>query len=130
MAQLGELERSIMDALWASENPLSATELQETLEELARDTSGKQLAVTTVLTVLSRLEHKGLVVRDRTVRPHLYRASSSQADHTAELMHEILGSSTDRSEVLARFLGQVSPEEAAALRGLLDQPTRDSGHSA
>ncbi|RUQ97166.1 BlaI/MecI/CopY family transcriptional regulator [Labedella endophytica] len=129
MAQLGELERSIMDALWASENPLSATELQEYLEERARETSGKQLAVTTVLTVLSRLEHKSLVVRDRTVRPHLYRASSSQADHTAELMHEILGSSTDRGEVLARFLGSVSPEEAAALRGLLDQ-TRDSGRSA
>jgi predicted transcriptional regulator len=130
MAQLGELERSIMDALWASENSLSATELQEALDERARDSGGKQLAVTTVLTVLSRLEHKGLVVRDRTVRPHLYRASSSHADHTADLMHEILGSSTDRSEVLARFLGQVSPEEAAALRGLLDQPSHNRGRSA
>lgn len=129
MAQLGELERSIMDALWASETPLSATELQEALESGSDGASGRQLAVTTVLTVLSRLEHKGHVVRDRSVRPHLYRASSSHADHTAELMHEILGASSDRSEVLARFLGHVSPEEAATLRGLLDAP-RDAGTSA
>lgn len=125
MAQLGDLERSIMDALWASENPVSATELQETLESGPGASSGKHLAVTTVLTVLSRLEHKGLVVRDRSVRPHLYRSSSSHADHTAELMHEILGASTDRGEVLARFLGQVSREEAATLRSLLDSPADD-----
>ncbi len=130
MAQLGDLERSIMDALWASDAPLSATELQDALETGGRDGAGKQLAVTTVLTVLSRLEHKGLVMRDRSVRPHLYRAASTHADHTAELMHEILGSSTDRREVLARFLGQVSPEEAATLRGLLDTPPRDPGLSA
>jgi predicted transcriptional regulator len=130
MAQLGDLERSIMDALWASDGPLSATDLQDSLENGSTASSGKQLAVTTVLTVLSRLEHKGLVVRDRTVRPHLYRAASTHAEHTAELMHEILGNSTDRREVLARFLGQVSPEEAAALRGLLDPSNRDSGLSA
>lgn len=130
MAQLGDLERSIMDALWASDAPLTANELQESLETGSAGVSGKQLAVTTVLTVLSRLEHKGLVMRDRSVRPHLYRASSSHADHTAELMHEILGASSDRSEVLARFLGQVSPEEAATLRGLLDSPPRDSDLSA
>jgi hypothetical protein len=37
----------------------------------------------------------------------------------AELMHEVLGAAPDREAVLARFVGQVGPEEAAALRRLL-----------
>ena len=79
----------------------------------------KELAVTTVLTVLSRLEKKGLVERERGTRPHRYQAVSSRADHTAELMHEVLGSAPDREAVLARFIGSVSEGEAETLRKLL-----------
>ena len=75
--------------------------------------------MTTVLTVLSRLEKKGLVERERDIRPHRYRAVTSRADHTAELMLEVLGSAPDREAVLARFIGTVSDGEAATLRKLL-----------
>jgi predicted transcriptional regulator len=75
--------------------------------------------VTTVLTVLSRLEKKGLVERERATRPHRYRAVTSRADHTAELMLEVLGSAPDREAVLARFIGTVSEGEAETLRKLL-----------
>ena len=77
------------------------------------------MAVTTVLTVLSRMEKKDLVERERGTRPHRYQAVSSRADHTAELMHEVLGSAPDREAVLARFIGSVSESEAAALRKML-----------
>jgi predicted transcriptional regulator len=80
---------------------------------------GKDLAVTTVLTVLSRLEKKGLVERERGTRPHRYQAVSSREDHTAELMHEVLGSAPDREAVLARFIGSVTESEAETLRKLL-----------
>jgi predicted transcriptional regulator len=69
--------------------------------------------------VLSRLEKKGLVERERSIRPHRYRAVTSRADHTAELMLEVLGSAPDREAVLARFIGTVSEGEAATLRKLL-----------
>jgi predicted transcriptional regulator len=72
------------------------------------------------MTVLSRLEGKGFVVRDRESRPHLYRAAMSREDHVAELMHEVLGSASDRDAVLARFVGQVTPHDAERLRKLLD----------
>lgn len=124
MASLGELERAVMDLLWAGQEAATANTLRD---QLARTSAaqggsgheGKELAVTTVLTVLSRLEKKGLVERERGTRPHRYQAVSSRADHTAELMHEVLGSAPDREAVLARFIGSVSEGEAETLRKLL-----------
>ena len=124
MASLGELERAVMELLWAGQEAATANTLRD---QLARTSAaqggsgheGKELAVTTVLTVLSRLEKKGLVERERGTRPHRYQAVSSRADHTAELMHEVLGSAPDREAVLARFIGSVSEGEAETLRKLL-----------
>jgi predicted transcriptional regulator len=124
MATLGELERAVMDLLWEHPAAMSANTLRDLLSQ--RPASGnkdgadsKELAVTTVLTVLSRLEKKGLVERERDIRPHRYRAVTRRADHTAELMLEVLGSAPDREAVLARFIGTVSDGEAATLRKLL-----------
>jgi predicted transcriptional regulator len=122
MATLGELERATMDVLWDAHEPLSAGDLREALSRAGgtgAGGTGKELAVTTVLTVLSRLENKGFVTRDRESRPHVYRAATSRAEHMAELMHEVLGSAPDRDAVLARFVGQVSASEAEQLRKLL-----------
>jgi predicted transcriptional regulator len=105
-----------MEALWSSPDALSAYDIQDTLARA----SAKPLAATTVLTVLSRLEKKGFVQRERSERPHRYAAIASREDHMAELMHEVLGGADDRAAVLARFVGQVSPAEAEALRRLLN----------
>ena len=117
MATLGDLERSIMELLWATDDTLSAYDIQETLAH----GGARTLAATTVLTVLSRLENKGFVDRERSTRPHRYRAAASREEHMADLMHEVLGGATNRTAVLERFVGQVSPEDAAALRRLLDR---------
>lgn len=108
-----------MDVLWDTDTEFTATELRDALAE--RTSEGRELAVTTILTVLSRLEHKHFVTRDRGRRPHLYRAATSRAAHMAELMHQVLGSAPDREEVLARFVGRVRPGEADVLRRMLDQ---------
>ncbi|WP_394771070.1 BlaI/MecI/CopY family transcriptional regulator [Lacisediminihabitans sp.] len=119
MATLGELERSVMDLLWDSETPMTSGEMRDGLAASGATGAAKDLAVTTVLTVLSRLEAKGFVTRERDSRPHLYRASMSRANHMAELMHEVLGAAPDREAVLARFVGQVTPSEAETLRRIL-----------
>ena len=107
-----------MDALWNSDAPSTANELRD---ELARSRAeGKTPALTTVLTVLSRLEHKGFVDRNRDERPHLYFARLSRAGHVADLMHDVLESSSDRAEALAYFVGSVNESEAQTLRRLLD----------
>lgn len=117
MATLGELEKSVMDLLWAADETLSAYDIQAALA--GQTLSGKTLAATTVLTVLSRLEAKGFVERERAIRPHRYRAVASREDHMADLMHEVLGGASNRTAVLERFIGQVGAEDAAALRRLL-----------
>lgn len=116
MATLGELERAVMDALWDADGARSAYDVQHTLES-----RGRTLAVTTLLTVLSRLEKKGFVASDRSARPHRYTAIASRADHVAELMHSVLGDASDRTAVLERFVGGVSAEDAAILRQLLER---------
>ncbi|TDW31517.1 BlaI/MecI/CopY family transcriptional regulator [Cryobacterium psychrophilum] len=127
MGSLGVLERLIMDVLWDTEQPLAATELRDRLVDPTRSaTSSKPLAATTVLTILSRLETKGFVTRDRSIRPHLYTCVTTRAEHTAQLMHQVLGSVPDRTEALARFIGNVTQEEAATLRELLGTVTTPS----
>jgi len=101
-----------MELLWAEDVTLSAYDLQDALPD-------RKLASTTVLTVLSRLEKKGFVARDRASRPHRYRAAATRETHMADLMHEVLGAASDRTAVLERFVGQVTPEEAETLRKLL-----------
>ena len=99
-----------MECLWSAEGPVAAAAL--------RDELGGDLALTTVHTVLSRLEHKGFVVHDGG-RPRRFSPKASREEHAAELMHEVLGRSGDRQAVLARFVGSVDPEEARMLRELL-----------
>lgn len=121
MATLGDLERAVMDLLWEHPEAITANTLRDLLSQRPSgdEPDSRPLAVTTVLTVLSRLEKKGLVERERSSRPHRYRSVTSRADHTAELMLEVLGSAPDREAVLARFIGTVSDGEAATLRKLL-----------
>jgi predicted transcriptional regulator len=122
MAGLGELERSVMEQLWRSDTPLTANDVRDRL--IDPGTPSRAPATTTVLTVLSRLERKGFVARARETRPHRYHALLTRAEHTAELMHEVLASSSDRDAALARFVGSVSAGEANTLRRLLDELVR------
>ena len=62
---LGDLERAVMDALWNSSAPQTVRQVHESLNR------SRNLAYTTVMTVLQRLAKKNLVVqhRDRVDRP-------------------------------------------------------------
>jgi predicted transcriptional regulator len=111
VASLGDLERVVMERLWSADGPVAATELRDALAD-------RGLALTTVHTVLTRLEQKGFVVHDDG-RPRRFTPRASRAEHAAELMHEVLGQAGDRQAVLARFVGAVDPEEARLLRELL-----------
>jgi predicted transcriptional regulator len=111
-----------MEQLWMSDTALTANEIRDRLAEPG--VPSRAPATTTVLTVLSRLERKGFVARARETRPHRYHALLTRAEHTAELMHEVLSSSSDRDAALARFVGTVSAGEANTLRKLLDELVR------
>jgi predicted transcriptional regulator len=120
MAGSGQLERAVLQVLWEASAPASARDVLAALTQ--RDPGQRELAVTTVLTVLDRLGRKGLVRRERHGRAHLYQAAVSREDYVAELMVEALGQAPDRGAALARFLGSVTPADTDHLRRALRDP--------
>lgn len=88
--------------------------------QVAERLADRGLAYTTWLTVLTRLERKGLLRRDRRGRAHTYTAVASREDHIAVLMRQALGEADDREAALQHFARSVSPAEAQALRRALE----------
>jgi predicted transcriptional regulator len=100
-----------MDELWGTMG--QARTVREVSEHLPSH------AYTTILTVLDRLEHKGLVHRQRDERAHRYSAVATREEFTVSLMREALVLSSDRDAALIRFAETTSPEEATILRHAL-----------
>ncbi|MGY4925710.1 BlaI/MecI/CopY family transcriptional regulator [Streptomyces sp. 900105755] len=112
----GELESDVLAALWAAGGPLTAREVREQLPG--------DLAYTTVLTILSRLHDKGMLVRRREGRGYAYEPARDEASHTAQRMHSLLTGGSDRQAVLARFVSELSAQDEHLLQQLL------AGHDA
>jgi len=111
--RLGELERAIMDVLWETSEPLTVRQVSGQLTE-------RDLAHTTVMTVLDRLAKKDFARRERDGRAWRYRAAESREAYVTELMLNALDQTGDRQAALARFVRSVSGAEARALRRALE----------
>ncbi|MER5917080.1 BlaI/MecI/CopY family transcriptional regulator [Streptomyces sp. NPDC001982] len=107
----GELESDVLAALWAADGPTTARQVQERLPG--------DLAYTTVLTILSRLYDKGVLVRHREGRGYAYEPARDEASHTAHRMHSLLEGGSDREAVLARFVSELSARDEQMLHQLL-----------
>lgn len=124
MARLGELERSVMNVLWDASAPCTVREVMDALGALGH---GRDLAYTTVMTVLDRLGGKQMVQRERDGRAFRYSPALSRDAATAELLNAALDEAgSDRTSALVHFARTVDPAEARALRAALDQITGDS----
>jgi predicted transcriptional regulator len=106
--RLGELERAIMEVLWDTSEPLTVREVSTGLPE-------RNLAHTTVMTVLDRLAKKGFVRRNRDGRAWRYRPADTRESYVAELMLTALDQTGDRSAALAAFAQSVTGDEAEVL---------------
>ena len=112
--QRGELETSVLAVLWASEVPLSASEIRSGFDEPVP-------AATTVITVLERLRAKGLVERGKPASgSYVYKTTANHNEHIAESMATALAQSSDRTMALMNFTGQLSNEDKDILRRMLD----------
>lgn len=117
MGRLGDLERAVMDALWARASPVSVRAIHE-------DLADRGLAYTTVMTVLTRLADKGFVTRERDGRAWLYAAAAGREEYVAELMLDALGETGDRAAALTRFARAVTSEDVELLRKALPKKPR------
>ncbi|MFG2845259.1 BlaI/MecI/CopY family transcriptional regulator [Kitasatospora sp. NPDC048296] len=130
--QLGELENAIMTRVWRWNRPVTVREVLLDLQ------SEREIAYTTVMTVLDKLHRKGWLRRERAGRAYRYEPVSSREAYTAALMNDAWATSDNPAAALVHFFGLMSPEQREALRDALrvaapfpsDPPTGDSAQDA
>ena len=113
---LGDLERSVMDHLWGTDQPQTVRQVHEAL------CTRRELAYTTVMTVLQRLARKNLVEQLRDDRAHRYAPIQGRDELVAGLMVDALDQAADtgdRQAALVHFVERVGTDEAEALRRAL-----------
>ena len=117
-ANLGDLERRVMEILWKSEG---------------REVSGREVAdqlptyaYTTVATILDRLGRKEMLTRRMVGRKIHFAAVGNKGSHTAVLMHAALHQDEDPESALLRFAESLSGPEASILRRALNRLDRTS----
>jgi len=113
-----EAELAILQVLW-TEGPLSVRDITRVINET------KETGYTTVLKLLQIMTEKGLVTRDESVRPQIYRTKYSQ-QHTqrrllGELMERAFGGSVKALVLQALAEKRSSPEDLKAMEELLDR---------
>jgi predicted transcriptional regulator len=116
VARLGELEQAVMECLWSAPEPQTVRQVHEALSE------HRDLAYTTVMTVLQRLAKKHLVVQHRDDRAHRYAPMHGRDELVAGLMVDALDQASDtgsRQAALVHFVERVGADEAKALRRAL-----------
>lgn len=119
--RLGELERAVMEHLWAqAEAGAGPVTVREVHDHVGAE---RELAYTTLMTVLDRLAKKGMVERERDGRAWRYAPVGSREQLTARALRDTLGGleSPDRRAAMLHFLDEASPEEVDDLRAALAQ---------
>jgi BlaI family transcriptional regulator, penicillinase repressor len=112
----GELE--ILGVLW-EHGPRSVREILHILNET------KTTGYTTVLKLLQIMTEKGLVNRDETQRPQIYRARYAREHTQRQLLHDLVqrafGGSVKVLVLQALASRKSSPEELEEIEKLLDR---------
>ena len=118
---LGHLEHDILDALWKRGEASG----RQVFEEVSRD-----IAITTVLTVLERLVSKGLVEKIRGKEANLFRSVYTKEELAKKLSDEIfrsiLGlSAPAASAAFVNMLADIKPIELDRLASLIESKKRE-----
>lgn len=117
--RLGDLQHDVMEALWADRDWLTP---REVAGRLSRD-----LAYTTIMTVLSRLAEQSILDRRRRGRAFEYRAKLTQDEFYADRLTNVLDDSKSTELALARFVAQLTPAQRSELAELLRDPDDEGG---
>jgi predicted transcriptional regulator len=117
-SQPTEVELQILRILW-DESPVTARQIHNQLAEL-RDTN-----YSTTVKMLSVMLDKGLVRRDDSVRPQVFRPAATQKRTQQGMLKELINKVYDGSvgSLVLQALAsrKASPEELAEIRSLLDE---------
>jgi predicted transcriptional regulator len=120
--RLGDLERVVMEHLWDAANDAGDAFPGATVREvLDRFQGEREIAYTTVMTVLDRLAKKDLVTRERDGRAWRYRPADTREALTAQTMRRTLVDMdvADRRTALLHFLDGATSDEIEDLKAAL-----------
>lgn len=120
--KLGDRELDIMQALWTL-GEATVGEVQQQLHE-----SGIELAYTTILTMLGRLETKGMVARNDSARAHRYRPLVKEPSAVRSAIKKLAERFfNDSVEALAARLveQELSPEQLRRVQAIIDENSRE-----
>ena len=116
--RLPDAELEVMQAIWACTPPVARADIQE----LLKDTH--PMALTTLLTVLTRLSEKGFLRIEKVGRSARYIPLISQRDYLAQqsnrFLHKLCGGNLSTCASALCDSG-LSKEEVAQLRDLLER---------
>jgi predicted transcriptional regulator len=118
IVQPTKLELTILRVLWTA-GPRSVREIQAILNDT------KATGYTTVLKMLQIMTEKGLVDRDESVRPQIYRARSTQEQTQRQLLRDLIqrvyGGSVKSLVMHAVGTRKTTPKDLDAIEKLLDR---------
>ncbi len=119
---LTRLQLAVMQVLWRCDGA-STTEIHRALQ------ARRKLALTTVATLLSRLEKKGLVERSLAERPYVYRARVREQEVRSTLVGEVMEGlfRDDVAAMVSHLLGnvEVTPEDLERVKALIAAKERE-----
>lgn len=120
--QLTDLQIAILRVLWAR-GSATAAELTEALRP------ERGLALSTVATLLSRLEKRGVVRHEARARQYVYEATVAEADVRRSMVSELTERlfDGDVAALMSHLLAarDVSPDDLSRVRALIDAHTPD-----
>lgn len=120
--QLTELQVAIMRLLW-ERGQATVAEICDALK------AERGLALTTVATLLSRLEKRGIVTHETRARQFIYRAAVTESEVRTSMIGELAERlfDGDVAEVMSHLLTgrDVSPGDLARMKQLLNQHTQE-----
>jgi BlaI family transcriptional regulator, penicillinase repressor len=116
---LHKLEAEIMDAVWSAGDEMTVRQVMDELN--AR--SSPDRAYTTFMTVMTRLDEKGLLTRRRQGKTDVYRALLSREEYAAARAEAEVGALVDQfGDValthFARRMAALDPERRRELQRL------------
>jgi len=119
---LTEVELEVMNAIWR----LGECTIKEVQAELARE---RELAYTTVATVMKVLEQKHVIASRKKERVHDYRPLVAKADYEKLSLQHLANNLFDGSpgSMIMRLLGdeRLAPEELKKIRASLAERLGD-----
>lgn len=122
--QLTELQIAIMRVLWARGEATVADICAELQSE-------RGLALTTIATVLSRLEKRGVVTHETRARQFVYRPLVSEADVRQSMLEELTEQffSGNVADLMTHLISEreISPGDLERLKAMLEDRTTKKG---